>query len=177
MSNYSDGARFERATRHHLEENGYQVIRSAGSKGKVDLVAFKTGEILFVQNKINGLCAPAERTELRRLAGMVGALPIVAYRHKEGRAAATVRYRLLTGAGPKAFAGWTPDAVGPDQRSIRNDELVETARARRDRRLSEQLEAASSVTLSSEDVSSLARARILACVTTSDAGPTFNSAI
>lgn len=110
-SNYSHGAAFERKTRHHLEENGYEVIRSAGSKGKVDLVAFKRGQILFVQNKLNGLCAPAERSRLRDLAGMVGALPIVAYRHKDGRAAAVVRYRLLTGDGPKAFSAWTPDEV------------------------------------------------------------------
>jgi Holliday junction resolvase-like predicted endonuclease len=173
MSNYSDGARFERATRHHLEENGYQVIRSAGSKGKVDLVAFKTGEILFVQNKLNGLCAPAERTELRRLAGMVGALPIVAYRHKEGRAAATVRYRLLTGAGPKAFAGWTPDAVDLEGVPL-VDPLAEFAYRPT---LAQQLEAATPVTVSGGDAVARARARILACVTTSDAGPTFNSAI
>lgn len=111
MSKYSDGARFERTTRHALEADGYEVIRSAGSKGKVDLVAFKQGQQLFIQCKINGLCAPAERSRIRTLAGMVGALPIVAYSHKEGRAAATVRYRLLTGDGPKAFTDWTPDQV------------------------------------------------------------------
>lgn len=109
MSHYAQGAAFERKTRKHLEENGYEVIRSAGSKGKVDLVAFKRGELLFVQNKINGLCAPAERSRLRDLAGMVDALPLVAYSHKEGRAAAVVRYRLLTGDGPKHWASWTPD--------------------------------------------------------------------
>lgn len=114
MSNYSRGAAFERATRHDLEDNGYEVIRSAGSKGKVDLVAFKRGEILFVQNKINGLCAPAERARLRDLAGMVGALPIVAYSHKDGREAAVIRYRLLTGDGPKAFIPWTSDPVMED---------------------------------------------------------------
>lgn len=113
MSQYRRGAEFERATRHALEADGYEVIRSAGSKGKVDLVAFKTGQILFIQNKLNGLCAPAERSRLRELAAMVGALPIVAYSHKEGRAAATVRYRLLTGDGPKAFEPWTPDEVAP----------------------------------------------------------------
>lgn len=118
MSNYRNGADFERKTRHDLEEQGYEVIRSAGSKGKVDLVAFKTGQILFVQNKLNGLCAPAERSRLRDLAGMVGALPIVAYSHKEGRSAATVRYRLLTGDGPKAFCSWTPDQVAGEPMSV-----------------------------------------------------------
>jgi hypothetical protein len=40
---------------------------------------------------------------------MAAALPVVAYSHKEGRAAAVVRYRLLTGDGPGHWAGWTPD--------------------------------------------------------------------
>lgn len=108
---YSDGRRFEYKVRDALREDGYEVLRSAGSKTKIDLVAIKRGQQIFVQCKMNGLCMPAERSRLRDLAGMVGALPIVAYRHKEGRAAATVRYRLLTGDGPKAFASWTPDEV------------------------------------------------------------------
>ncbi len=111
MSHYRNGADFERDVRASLVKDGYEVIRSAGSKTKVDLVAFKTGEILFVQCKANGLCAPAERAELIRLAGMVGALPIVAYKHKEGRAAAVPAYRLLTGPGPKEWAAWSSDRV------------------------------------------------------------------
>lgn len=120
MSKYSDGYRFECRVRDALREDGYEVIRSAGSKTKVDLIALKTGEILFVQCKLNGLCAPAERSRLRELAGMVGALPVVAYSHKEGRAAAVVRYRLLTGDGPKEFAAWWPDQV-----AIKLGELLE----------------------------------------------------
>jgi len=111
MTRYSDGYRFECTTRDALKTDGYEVIRSAGSKGKVDLVAFKTGQILFVQNKLNGLCPLSERKELVRLAGLVGALPIVAFRHKEGRAAAEVRYRLLTGTGPYEYVKWLPDSV------------------------------------------------------------------
>jgi Holliday junction resolvase len=111
MSHYNAGRTFEWKVRDALREDGYEVLRSAGSKTKIDLVAMKPGQIVFVQCKVNGLCAPAERSRLRDLAGMVGALPIVAYNHKEGRSAAVVRYRLLTGDGPKAFASWTPDQV------------------------------------------------------------------
>jgi Holliday junction resolvase len=109
VSHYARGTAFERTVRTALRDDGYEVIRSAGSKTKIDLVAIKRGELLFVQCKINGLCPPAERARLRDLAGMAGALPVVAYSHKEGRAAAVVRYRLLTGDGPGHWAGWTPD--------------------------------------------------------------------
>lgn len=107
-SQYARGTAFERAVRHSLEEDGYEVIRSAGSKGKVDLVAFKKGQILFIQCKLNGLCAPSERAEVLRLSSLVGALPIVAYKGTEGRQR-PVRYRLLTGPGPKEFVGWISD--------------------------------------------------------------------
>lgn len=112
-SHYAHGATFERMVRHSLEEDGYSVIRSAGSKGdsKIDLVAFKPGQILMIQAKLNGLCPPAERARLREVSRWVGALPIVAYRVKEGRAAATIGYRLLTGDGPKAFVSWAPDGL------------------------------------------------------------------
>lgn len=112
-NHYAHGATFERTVRTSLEEDGYSVLRAAGSKGdsKIDLMAIKPGQILFVQAKLNGLCPPAERSRLREVSGWIGALPIVAYKHKEGRAAATIRYRLLTGDGPKEFVPWTPDQV------------------------------------------------------------------
>ena len=104
MTHYRSGADFERATRHHLESDGYDVIRSAGSKGKVDLLAFKPGQILAIQCKTSGLCPPAERTELIRIARILGALPIVAARPLG-------TYRLLTGVGPEEWVRWTPDEV------------------------------------------------------------------
>lgn len=109
-SHYARGTAFERQVRHALEADGYDVIRSAGSKGKIDLVAIKRGQILFVQCKLNGLCGPAERSELLRVAYLVDALPLVAYKGTEGRQR-PIRYRLLTGAGPKEFRDWAPDEV------------------------------------------------------------------
>lgn len=110
MTKYDAGRRFEWQIRDALIEDGYDVIRSAGSKGKVDLVAIKPGQLLFVQAKINGLCPPAERAELIRVSGRGGALPIVAYKGTEGRQR-PIRYRLLTGPGPKEFTDWTPDEI------------------------------------------------------------------
>lgn len=110
MTHYDAGRRFEWAVRDALVTDGYDVIRSAGSKGKVDLVAIKPGQLLFIQCKTNGLCPPAERAELIRVAGRADALPIVAYKGTEGRQR-PVKYRLLTGVGPKEFTAWTADEI------------------------------------------------------------------
>ncbi|MCU0256969.1 MAG: hypothetical protein MUF60_09500 [Vicinamibacterales bacterium] len=68
MSNYQRGVRLERDVRHDLEANGYEVIRSAGSKSAIDLVAFKPGELLFVQCKAaSGAVSPDERCRQVRL--------------------------------------------------------------------------------------------------------------
>lgn len=108
MTHYQNGATFERAIKASLEEDGYFAVRSAGSKGKVDIVAVKPGQLLFVQAKTDGLISPAERAELLRIARRGEALPIVAYKGTEGRRR-PIRYRLLTGTGPKEFQDWSPD--------------------------------------------------------------------
>lgn len=106
--NYRAGADFERAVRIDLATNGYDVIRSAGSKTKVDLAAFKPGQALFVQCKRDGKIGPAERVELLRMCSHIGAVPIVAWK-REG--SAEVRYWFLSGPGPLARLPWTPDLI------------------------------------------------------------------
>ena len=66
MSTATSGRRREHNVRDHLTANGYLVIRAAGSKGAVDLVAFKPGETLFVQVKPAdaGTIPPADRARL-----------------------------------------------------------------------------------------------------------------
>jgi hypothetical protein len=108
VTNYRGGADFEREVRAALAEDGYTlVIRSAGSKTKVDLVAFKPDQVLFVQCKRNGVCPPAERVELLRVAGLLPGIgvPVVASRPR-------VTYRLLTGPGPKSWEPWSTDIEG-----------------------------------------------------------------
>jgi len=51
MAEYPKGRRRELAVKHFLEALGYTVIRSAGSKGPWDLVAYKEGEVRFIQVK------------------------------------------------------------------------------------------------------------------------------
>lgn len=109
MTKYSRGADFERETRDVLERIGFWVMRSAGSKGKVDIFALREDALLFVQCKTNGLCPPGERKEILRIASMnpLG-VPLVAYKHKEGRAAAVTRFYRLTGPESWQRKDWTP---------------------------------------------------------------------
>lgn len=105
MNRYRGGADFEREVRAALVKDGYDVVRSAGSKTKVDLVAFKAGHVLLVQCKRNGVCPPAERIELLRIAWLLPVpigLPIVASRPG-------ITYRRLYGPGPKQWDPWTTD--------------------------------------------------------------------
>jgi Holliday junction resolvase len=99
------GTDFERKVADALTTDGYLVIRAAGSHGAADLVAVKTGQVLFVQCKLNGRCDPPEWNEFHRLAMSVGALPIIAYR--PGRQG--IAYRKVTG--PKDTAGARSPAV------------------------------------------------------------------
>lgn len=107
MTAYSDGRKLEYATQHELEANGYITLRTAGSKGAVDVIGFKQGEIVMVQCKLSGKLGPAERAKVYGLASMVGAVPLVARWHKEGRAAREVQFaQLIT---PLQYQTWTPD--------------------------------------------------------------------
>jgi Holliday junction resolvase len=121
VNHYRAGRDKEYKVRNHLADNGYEIIRAAGSKGKVDLVAFKTwahiqpawmhAHMLFVQVKrTGGTIPPADRIELLRLARIARALPIVAYQPLPRR---PLQYRRLTGAGAKDWQPWTPDEVAP----------------------------------------------------------------
>lgn len=67
MSNYTKGARLERCVRKELEAQGYIVIRSAGSKGVVDLVAFDARLIRLIQVKAHGAARPADLLNLRHI--------------------------------------------------------------------------------------------------------------
>jgi Holliday junction resolvase len=110
VTQYDRGRRFEHAVRADLTTNGYDVVRSAGSKTKVDLVAFKTGQVLLIQCKIDGRCSPAERADLLRLAAMLPcAVPVIAWKRPRARA---VHYSRITGPGPADRTPWSPDFAG-----------------------------------------------------------------
>jgi len=86
MTNYAAGTRFEHRVRDHYTDNGYQVVRSAGSKTKIDLIALKPGQILLTQCKRNGVLPPAEWDALVDLAAVLpGVIPVLAYAGPLGR--------------------------------------------------------------------------------------------
>jgi Holliday junction resolvase len=114
-SGYRNGADLERAVKHHLEDDGYQlVIKSGGSKGKVDVIALKPGQILLVQCKRAGAMSPADRVALRHLALDLGAVPLLARWAKEGSAARTVSFAELTPTTLSGHRPWTADRALAD---------------------------------------------------------------
>lgn len=111
MSRYSQGASVEREVAEHLGELGYDVIRSAGSKGAADLVAFTDQEMCLIQVKKNdGLIRPNERTELLRLAKRAGAYALVAHKITDpaDKRRRIVTFRELMGTGPRQWQNWVP---------------------------------------------------------------------
>ncbi|MCZ7434780.1 restriction endonuclease [Micromonospora sp. WMMC241] len=102
MSHYQAGTRFEHKIRDDLRDNGYEVMRAAGSKGasKVDLVALKPGQLLFIQAKRSGTLPPAEWDRVFEVAGWVGAVPLLAANGPRGRG--VVYTRLLGRKVPRA---------------------------------------------------------------------------
>lgn len=89
-----------------LARRGYDVLRSSGSRGKIDVIGIGDGQTLFVQAKISQpVIPPAERKGLIGITGRtLEGWPIVAYRVQ-----GNVCYRVLTGTGPKEFVPFEPE--------------------------------------------------------------------
>lgn len=90
---YRVGRDFEYQTRDDLKRRGYLVVRTPASRSPADLIAIKTGELLFVQCKLHGDFPPAEWNEFMDFAESVSATPVMANRRSVGRG---IEYHLLT---------------------------------------------------------------------------------
>ena len=73
--NYISGYNFEQRVKRYFEKKGYYVVRSAGSKGQIDLVAIPTlnssiraSDVLLIQCKHGAKISKKERDELLDLA-------------------------------------------------------------------------------------------------------------
>lgn len=64
MTNYQKGARIEYKARDILESYGFFVVRSAGSHGKVDLVATDGKITIYIQCKKQGADDPKDYVDL-----------------------------------------------------------------------------------------------------------------
>ena len=111
--NKRNGTVRERRVKELLEDDGYFVVRSAGSGGVADLVALKPGQVLLVQCKSEAYLAPAEWNALWFTSVNTRAVPIHAAKLPGSR---RVVWHRLTG--PKtvvtkrpAWVDWTPDQV------------------------------------------------------------------
>lgn len=102
------GANFELQIMAYLRERGYDVLRSSGSRGAVDVVAVGDFHVLMIQAKItNPVISPAERSAVRAIARRADAVPLVAHRDN-----GSVLFRELTGDGPKEFEHFEPMTHG-----------------------------------------------------------------
>lgn len=105
----AQGRNFENQIQHDLERFGYRTMRSAGSKGAADVVAFGTRTILFVQAKVNqGTVSPAERRGVLALADLY---PTIGVPLTATKRSVWTDYRLLTGPGPKDWTPWEPEPL------------------------------------------------------------------
>jgi Holliday junction resolvase len=90
------------------------VIRAAASKGAADIIAVRTGQILFVQCKYTeklpvsslSVCPPEERKAVLRLANMVQGSALLAHPVKEGSKAVDVGFMRITGPESYNFTPW-----------------------------------------------------------------------
>jgi Holliday junction resolvase len=84
-SNAQRGVYFERQTRRALEDNGWVVVRAAGSLGPADVVALRNGMTpLLLSCKVSKRIGPGERMALIIAAEAAGARPLLATRVRPG---------------------------------------------------------------------------------------------
>ena len=81
MSSYRKGRALEYAVIRKLIKEGFCFfIRSAGSKGAIDVLASNGMEILAIQVKKNGYLTEKEKTRLLKVAQAFKAKPYLAYK-------------------------------------------------------------------------------------------------
>ena len=87
MGRYSKGAKFEREVVDFLTEKGMYCIRSAGSKGIVDVIAMKRycneTSVYLIQCKYgNATMSKTDKKKLVDLANELKFIPVYVYRKK-----------------------------------------------------------------------------------------------
>jgi Holliday junction resolvase len=110
VTGYQQGVRVEYKVVDDLRKRGFRITRSASSKSDTgaDVTAIGLGVVLFVSVKRSKpLISPAERRQLVESAQMLPdvGLPLVAFSPPRRG----LRYRLLTGTGPKDWTEWPGD--------------------------------------------------------------------
>lgn len=87
--NYERGVRYERRTMKLLEDVGYTAVRTAGSHGPVDVIAWDWGSVRLIQVKAGRPPGPEEREVLARLPRPPGCI-VECWVYRRARAAPEV---------------------------------------------------------------------------------------
>lgn len=67
MSNYSKGSRTELKIVSFLEDEGYTVTKSAGSKGAFDVIAYNSRVVRFIQSKYTSDANRSYAADIRKM--------------------------------------------------------------------------------------------------------------
>lgn len=111
MSRYRRGADAERSLVLQLRADGYYAARAASSKGVADIIAIKTGQVLFIQVKTGGSReTPAERRALLDLAACLPGVGVAVIADNPQRR--NGRLWRLTGPGPRQREPFSIDELG-----------------------------------------------------------------
>ncbi len=78
---YRKGRRAEYQLKKKLEDEGWFVVRSAGSRGVVDLVALKDDQVMLIQVQTHRYISSDKRQHLQELLRHVKGKVVVAVRH------------------------------------------------------------------------------------------------
>jgi Holliday junction resolvase len=119
VSGYSAGREVEYAVRNHLAEQGYEILRGAGSKGFADLCALKPLQALVISCKRTTMPGPAERVRLIHTASLLGGIGIPLVALKPARK--PLEFRRLTGPGPRDWEPWDADEAATEQGDVVDD--------------------------------------------------------
>jgi len=84
VNQYRRGARVERILKKKLESEGYYVVRSAGSKGAVDLVAWNWHHCLAIQVALIGVKTKRDFDRLREVTEIRGTMEKRMYEYDRG---------------------------------------------------------------------------------------------
>jgi len=83
---YQMGRSFEHYVKSKLEDQGWWVTRSAGSKGEADLIAIKPGVVWLIQAKAGKTkISSKEKTALIELAENLCVTAVIAFKDKKGK--------------------------------------------------------------------------------------------
>lgn len=110
MTNYERGRRFEYAVRDDMRERGFIAIRSPASKSPADVYCMRSGMVVFIQCKTDGVLPPDEWNKFMDYCEKGGAIPVLAMQGNNNRGRV---YKLMTGRKdgsrkPQPMVDWIP---------------------------------------------------------------------